>query len=81
MFSGEIKINQENFMSSFPIIIIVEMIIQYHKTGEPSRILLKQQSQISKNSKKNFTLLSTVPSNKFGIRVGCDLYVLSINSW
>jgi hypothetical protein len=22
-----------------------------------------------------------VPSNKFGIRVGCDLYILSINGW
>jgi hypothetical protein len=38
-FSGEIKINQGNFMSSSPIIIV--MIIQYHKTGEAPRIFLK----------------------------------------
>jgi hypothetical protein len=65
MFFGEIKINQGNFMSSFPIIIV--MIIQYHKTGEASKILLKleaitkillSKSQISKNSKNNFTLVS-----------------------
>jgi hypothetical protein len=65
MFSGEIKINQGSFMSSFPIIIV--MIIQYHKTGEVSKILLKleairkillSKSQISKNSKNNFTLVS-----------------------
>jgi hypothetical protein len=24
---------------------------------------------------------NTVPSNKFGIRVGCDLYILSSNGW
>jgi hypothetical protein len=24
---------------------------------------------------------NTLPSNKFGIRVGCDLYILSIDGW
>jgi hypothetical protein len=26
-------------------------------------------------------LLYTVPANKFGIRVGCDLHILTINDW
>jgi hypothetical protein len=26
-------------------------------------------------------LFTTVDSNKFGIRVGCDLYILSKNGW